>query len=96
MSTFKTFQPLLFDSFKFLLPNSSYNDDYQARKNKKHKLERNSSLNYNKYKGLSQSEKMTILMKNKSPFSITRIVDTSLDENKKNHVYIYIGKLSLS
>ena len=84
MSTFKTFQPLLFDSFKFLLPNSSYNDDYKTKR--KHKIERHSSLNCNKYKGLSQSEKMTILMKNKSPFSISRIVDTSFDENKKAHV----------
>lgn len=85
MSTFKTFQPLLFDSFKYVLPNSSYMDDYQKTK-RKHKLERNYSLNSNQHKNLSQNEKMTILMKHKKPFSITRVVDKQNDENKINHV----------
>lgn len=87
MSTFKTFQPLLFDSFKFILPNSTYTDDFRI-KHRKAKVQRNFSLNSSHYKSLSQNEKMTLLMKHKKPFSITRVVDKPPinDENKKNHV----------
>jgi hypothetical protein len=86
MSTFKTFQPLLFDTFKFLLPNSSYTDDYKLKR--KNKIKRQSSLNNNRHKNLNQNEKMTLLMKHKEPFSITHVVEKTKDENKKNHVRI--------
>ena len=91
MSTFKTFQPLLFDSFKYILPSSTYMDDFKI-KHRKAKLQRNYSLNNTHHKSLTQNEKMTLLMKHKKPFSITRVVNNNNtktnDENKKNHVKI--------
>ena len=52
-------------------------------------LEKTSYTNNEKlllYKNLSQNEKMTMLMKHKKPFSITRVLDKQNDENKINHV----------
>ena len=91
MSTFKTFQPLLFDTFKFLLPNSSYTDDYKLKR--KNKIKRQSSLNNNRHKNLNQNEKMTLLMKHKEPFSITHVVEKTKDENLVKAIFTNLEKI---
>jgi hypothetical protein len=81
----KTFQPLLFDSFKFRLPNSTYVDHY----GKKYKKRAFSSL----ARTLSQREKMDILTKRARPFTSSNM---HILENKyvQRKPYVYL-KLSL-
>jgi hypothetical protein len=60
----KTFQPLLFDSFKYNLPNSTYEDHFHQRKRREFLgLDR-------KYKNLTQQEKMILLNKRSRPFTV--------------------------
>jgi hypothetical protein len=58
----KTFQPLLFDSFKYTYPNTTYEDHYKFYK---HKFLSKALLN----KSLSQKEKMALLTKRSRPFT---------------------------
>lgn len=59
----KTFQPLLFDSFKYKYPNTTYEDHYKFYK---HKFLNKALLNN---KSLSQKEKMALLTKRSRPFT---------------------------
>ena len=60
----KTFQPLLFDSFKYNLPHSTYEDHFHQRKRREFLgLDR-------KYKNLTQKEKMILLNKRSRPFTV--------------------------
>lgn len=79
----KTFQPLLFDSFKFKLPKTTYVDHYgkksfSSKKNKR--VYSGLGPRTNSSAWLSQKEKMALLTKRSRPFTST----TGLDEKYRD------------
>jgi hypothetical protein len=76
----KTFQPLLFDSFKYKYPNTTYEDHYKYYK---HKFLNKALLN----KSLSQKEKMALLTKRSRPFTaFNNSKDIDLYKNINNNM----------
>jgi hypothetical protein len=73
----KTFQPLLFDSFKYKLPNSTYADHYTFKK-------RNNSVANTKKS--TQREKMTLLMKRSRPFTTNSVYKQNISPVKEEKV----------
>lgn len=76
----KTFQPLLFDSFKYKLPNSTYVDHYTFKKRNN-----NSTTNTKK---LTQREKMTLLMKRSRPFTTSSVYKQNISPVKEGRVIL--------
>jgi len=75
----KTFQPLLFDSFKYKLPNSTYADHYTFKK-------RNSSATITKK--LTQREKMALLMNRSRPFTTSSVYKQNITPVREEKVVL--------
>ncbi len=82
----KTFQPLLFDSFKYKLPNSTYADHYTFKK-------RTNSATINSKK-LTQREKMNLLMKRSRPFTTSSVYKQTKNPSREEKV-VYEKKQSV-
>jgi hypothetical protein len=80
----KTFQPLLFDSFQYKYPNTTYEDHYNKNYRKSFLAKAFT------YKTLNQREKMALLTKRSRPFTAnTCINDKTLS---KSHTFSFIKK----
>lgn len=78
----KIFQPLLFDSFKFRLPETTYVDHY-GKKSKRKEFKTVCRA----FSGIvSQRDRMSVLNQRSRPFSSTGFVK-SLEKDKKKNFY---------
>lgn len=76
----KTFQPLLFDSFKYRLPESTYVDHY-GKKNKKKEFKTICRA----FSGIvSQRDRMSLLNQRARPFSSSGFVKSFEKDKNKN------------
>ena len=73
------FQPLLFDSFKYKAPNSTYQDHYNKRIKKQY-----ASIN-RQYNSASQKAKSAALSKSRKPPNKTNFVQQNINLYKKRY-----------
>ncbi|CAF0870202.1 unnamed protein product [Brachionus calyciflorus] len=77
----KTFQPLLFDSFKYKLPDTTYIDHY----GKKHKRKEFNTTVYRTFSGIiNQRERMTVMTQRSRPFKTSSFIQT-FDKSQNNN-----------